>query len=78
MAILQGVSRQPDAAGRSVPGAEEGAMEWREKAKTVRYTTVPQVTGLLKPCAIDERIALIRKRSAEIDVLDSPARQRPL
>lgn len=53
--------------GVQYPALKKALAEWREKARTVRYTTVPPVTGLLKPGAVDERIAIIRKRLAETE-----------
>lgn len=53
--------------GVQYPALKKALVEWREKARTVRYTSVPAVTGLLKPGATDERIAIIRKRLAETE-----------
>ena len=58
--------------GAQYPALKKALAEWREKVRTVRYTTVPAVTGLLKPGAVDERIAIIRKRLAETEP-DVPA-----
>jgi murein L,D-transpeptidase YcbB/YkuD len=62
-AFLDGLMPQ----GVQYPALKKALVEWREKARTVRYTTVPPVTGLLKPGAVDERIAAIRKRLAETE-----------
>lgn len=53
--------------GVQYPALKKALVEWREKARTVRYTTVPAVSGLIKPGATDERIAIIRKRLAETE-----------
>jgi len=62
-AFLDGLAPQ----GMQYPALKKALVEWREKAKTVRYTTVPAVTGLIKPGATDERIAALRKRLAETE-----------
>ena len=53
--------------GAQYPALRKALVEWREKARTVRYTTVPTVTRLLRPGTTDERIAIIRKRLAETE-----------
>ena len=58
--------------GVQYPALKKALVEWREKARTVKYTTVPAVTGLIKPGATDERIAVIRRRLAETEP-DVPA-----
>jgi len=58
--------------GVQYPALKKALVEWREKARTVKYTTVPPVTGLIKPGATDERIAVIRRRLAETEP-DAPA-----
>lgn len=49
------------------PVLRKALAEWREKARTVSYTTVPAVATTIKPGATDERIAVIRKRLAETE-----------
>lgn len=58
--------------GRQYPALKAALAEWREKARTVRYTTVPTIVEALKPKVTDPRIAIIRKRLAETEP-DVPA-----
>ncbi|MBX3502987.1 MAG: L,D-transpeptidase family protein [Alphaproteobacteria bacterium] len=53
--------------GVQYPALKKALVEWREKARTIRYTTVPPVTTLLRPGAVDPRIAVIRTRLAETE-----------
>jgi murein L,D-transpeptidase YcbB/YkuD len=53
-------------AGRQYPALKKALAEWREKAKTEKYTTVPR-GDLLRPGKCDARVPLIRKRLSETE-----------
>ncbi|HJQ58545.1 MAG TPA: L,D-transpeptidase family protein [Vineibacter sp.] len=53
-------------AGRQYPALKKALAEWRERAKTEKYTIVPR-GDLLRPGKCDPRVPFIRKRLSETE-----------